>query len=418
DTKLAALHHLLVSVYADCKVLVFTQFADTVQYLEQQLLGLGVNRLAGVSGDTPDPTALAWRFSPVSNDRRDAVSPEDELRVLVATDVLSEGQNLQDCHVVVNFDLPWAIIRLIQRAGRVDRIGQKSEVINCHSFLPAEGVERIIRLRSRVRRRLKENREVVGTDEAFFEDDEAQGTILDLYNERAGILDGDDETEVDLSSFAYQIWKNAIEADPSLQKTIPALPSVVFSTKPHEPREAEPEGVLAFIRTAQDNDALAWIDRVGRSVTESQYAILKAAACAAETPALARHEKHHDWVRDAVKLIATEERSTGGQLGRPSGARFRTYERLKRFSEEMKEQRPLFDSATLRRAIDQIYRYPMRQSAIDTLNRQLRGGVGDDQLAEIVIALYEADHLCVVEKEEQGQEPQIICSLGLKQPQE
>ncbi len=417
DTKLAALHHLLVSVYPNAKVLVFTQFADTVHYLERQLTDLGVIRLAGASGDTSDPTALAWRFSPVSNERRAAVSPEDELRVLVATDVLSEGQNLQDCHVVVNFDLPWAIIRLIQRAGRVDRIGQKSEVINCHSFLPADGVERIIRLRSRVKHRLKENREVVGTDEAFFEDDEAVGTILDLYNERAGILDGEDETEVDLSSFAYQIWKNAIEADPSLQKTIPALPSVVFSTKPHQPTGTEPEGVLAFIRTAQDNDALAWVDYNRRSVTESQYAILRAAACGVETSALPRHEKHHDLVREAVKVIATEERSTGGQLGRPSGARFRTYERLKRFSEELKEKRPLFDSATLRRAIDQVYRYPLRQSATDTLNRQLRSGIADDQLAEIVIALYEADHLCVVEKEEQGQEPQIICSLGLSQPE-
>ena len=93
------------------------------------------------------------------------------MRVVVATDVLSEGQNLQDCAIVVNYDLPWAIIRLIQRAGRVDRIGQKSDTILCYSFLPADGVERIIRLRSRVRQRLQENAEVVGTDEAFFDDE-------------------------------------------------------------------------------------------------------------------------------------------------------------------------------------------------------------------------------------------------------
>ena len=77
---------------------------------------------------------------------------------MVATDVLSEGQNLQDSHVVVNYDLPWAIIRLIQRVGRVDRIGQMAEEILCHSFLPAEGVERIIDLRGRVRERLREKR--------------------------------------------------------------------------------------------------------------------------------------------------------------------------------------------------------------------------------------------------------------------
>ena len=63
--------------------------------------------------------------------------------MLVATDVLSEGQNLQDAAIVVNYDLPWALIRLVQRAGRVDRIGQKADEILCYSFLPAEGVEKL-----------------------------------------------------------------------------------------------------------------------------------------------------------------------------------------------------------------------------------------------------------------------------------
>jgi hypothetical protein len=100
----------------------------------------------------------------------------------------------------------------------VDRIGQKAENILCYSFLPAEGVERIIRLRARVRRRLQENAEVVGTDEAFFEDDRNDNAVLNLYHEKAGILDGDADTEVDLASYAYQIWKNAITADPPAYK--------------------------------------------------------------------------------------------------------------------------------------------------------------------------------------------------------
>src|SRR5205085_8537339 len=184
-----------------------------------------------------------------SNEKRAHVKPEEELRVLVATDVLSEGQNLQDAHVVVNYDLPWAIIRLIQRAGRVDRIGQKADRILCYSFLPAEGVERIIRLRSRVKQRLTENAEVVGTDEAFFEDDGGSRTILDLYHERAGILDGDADGEVDLASYAYQIWKNATTDDPALANGIPAMPNVVYGTKPHAPTPAEPSGVLVYLRT-------------------------------------------------------------------------------------------------------------------------------------------------------------------------
>ena len=205
DEKLKALSTLLYEKHAGQKILVFSQFADTVRYLEEQLTTQHTEVLAGVTGECENPTAIAWRFSPESNDKRERVSRAEELRILVATDILSEGQNLQDCAIVVNYDLPWAIIRLVQRVGRIDRIGQKSENILCYTFLPAEGIERILRLRARVRQRLQENAEVVGTDEAFFEDDRDDQAILDLYNEKAGILDGDADSEVDLASYAYQI---------------------------------------------------------------------------------------------------------------------------------------------------------------------------------------------------------------------
>ena len=410
DAKLGALHQMLTGEHPNQKVLVFTQFADTVRYLESQLSVRGLTRIAAVTGDSDDPTRLAWRFSPKSNEKEDRISPEEELRVLIATDVLSEGQNLQDCAIVVNYDLPWAIIRLIQRAGRVDRIGQQAHDILCYSFLPADGIERLIRLRARVRTRLHKNAEAVGTDEAFFEDED-QRAILDLYNERAGILDGDDETEVDLSSYAYQIWKNATTADPSLRKKIEDMPSVVYSSKSYEPKPERPEGVLVYMRTTQGHDALAWMDRDGGSVTESQFEILRASQCPPAVPALPRHETHHKLVRNAAEHIANEEKTVGGQLGRPSGARFRAYERLKNYADSVKDT--LFDTEPLRRAINDIYRYPLRQAAVDTLNRQLRSGVSDGALAELVIALRDEDRLSVIHEEDEHQEPRIICSLGL-----
>ena len=411
DAKLDALHTLLTEAFPDRKVLVFSQFADTVFYLEAQLKRRGVQALAGVTGNSADPTQLAWRFSPHSNQRPGQGQPEHEFRILVATDVLSEGQNLQDCHVVVNYDLPWAIIRIIQRAGRVDRIGQKAEEILCHSFLPADGVERIINLRNRVRTRLRENAEVVGADEAFFEDESDSQTIVNLYNERAGILDGDPDGEVDLASHAYQIWKNAISAEPRLEKAVSDLPDVVFSSRQHTPIAQRPEGVLVFMRTADGNDALAYVDRQGRSITESQLEILSAAECRSDIPAQPHHESHHQLVVEGVRHVVREEKRVGGQLGRPSGARFRTYTRLKAYADAIKGQ--LFDVEGLHRAIDDIYRYPLRQSAVDTLNRQLRSGVDDAQLAEIVMSMREEDRLCLADDEAEVREPQIICSLGL-----
>jgi hypothetical protein len=413
DSKLQALLKLVTKKHPREKVIVFTQFADTVRYLGSQFRANGVRKVAAVTGNSSDPTAQAWRFSPISNNKQNVVKPDDELRVLIATDVLSEGQNLQDAAIIVNYDLPWAIIRLVQRAGRVDRIGQKSENILCYSFLPADGVERLIRLRSRVRQRLRENQEVVGTDEAFFEDDQNDAAVFHFYHEKAGILDGDAETEVDLASYAYQIWKNAIDKDPSLQKTIPDLPPVVFSTRSYEPTLGKPPGVLAYVRTHEGNDALAWIDHGGNAVTESQFEILKAAECSPDTPGLGREANHHQLVEKAVKLIVAEEKAVGGQLGRPSGARFKTYERLKSYAESVKGS--LFDTPELAKAIEEIYRYPLRQTAIDTLNRQLRSGISNERLAELVIALHDEDRLCQHTDHDDIQEPVLICSMGLKE---
>ncbi|MGA3179722.1 MAG: helicase-related protein [Verrucomicrobiota bacterium] len=426
DHKLAELHKLVTKKHPGQKVLIFSQFADTVAYLAAQLQTSGLRQMAGVTGDIEDPSLYARRFSPESNRAQDKgasnyVPAAEELRVLVATDVLSEGQNLQDAAIVVNFDLPWAIIRLIQRAGRVDRIGQKSEEILCYSFVPAEGVERLIRLRSRVRQRLSENAEVIGTDETFFEDEKHDTVIRDLFTEKSGILDDPADDEVDLASLAYQIWKNACDTDPSLKKTIPDLPGVIFSTKalsaiPAKPAEAAgpkpTSGVMVYVQTADGNDALAWVDEEGRTVTESQYEILRAAACEPSTPTLLRLANHHPLVQKAISGIQTEQITTGGQLGKPSSARRRVYERLKDYASRVKDS--LFDIKPLHQAIDEIYEFPLTEASRDLLNRELRTGVSDEKLVALVLSLHEEDRLCIPKEDVEAREPKIICSLGIR----
>ena len=411
DAKLNRLHELLTKTHPDNKVLVFTQFADTAHYLGAQLKARGVTRLEAATGDSADPTELAIRFSPVSNEEATIKGSDKELRVLIATDVLSEGQNLQDCAVVVNFDLPWAIIGLIQRAGRLDRIGQESPEILCYSFLPATGVETIIGLRARVRRRLKENAEVVGTDEAFFEDEDA-AAVYDIYNEKVNALDGDDAADVDLSSYAYQIWKNAITANPALERTIQSLPDVVYATKGILPGVDEPEGVLVYLETSTGDDALARVDRSGKIVSESQYDILKAAECTPQTPSLPRTEDHHELVQVVATTLVRESPVVGGQLGNPRGARFKVYERMKTYLES---SMLVSDSDLLKRALAEVYSYPLRPSAVDTLNRQMNSGASDVDLAQVVIELYQSDSLAIVEPHQDAthSQPQIICSLGL-----
>ncbi|WP_207792419.1 helicase-related protein [Polymorphobacter multimanifer] len=419
DTKLRALIDLVRVDHPNDKILIFTQFADTARYLDAALKKAGVTAMSAVTGQSQSPTRLAWRFSPKSNKKETIADAEGELRILIATDVLSEGQNLQDCATIVNFDLPWAIIRLIQRAGRVDRIGQQADTINCYSFLPAEGVERIIRLRARVRARLKENQEVVGSDEAFFEDDDQANPIQDLYSEKSGVLDGEDDGEVDLASYAFQIWQSAIKDNPKLQKAVEDMPDVVFATKATPPVPDAQEGALVYIRTPDDNDALAWMGRDGDILTQSPLAILRAAECSPDEPALERTDFHHDIVRSGVEHLMQEERTTHGALGRPSGARFKTYDRLKRWLAEQGNERSLFVTdhfvRDVEKAMGDIYEFPLFQSTIDALNRQLKTGISDTKLAEMVIAFREDGRLCMKQDKDEAQnDMRIICSMGLK----
>lgn len=410
DKQLNALYDLLTNKHGTEKVLVFTQFADTAYYLTEELKKRGIKQIESVTGSDKNPTGLAQRFSPHSNQKDDVIKSGQELRVLITTDVLSEGQNLQDAHIVLNYDLPWAIIRLIQRAGRVDRIGQKAEKIICYSFLPEDGIEAIINLRRRLTQRIEENANVVGSDETFFDGDPIN--LTDLYNEKSGILDGeDDDTEVDLASLAYQIWKNATDANPELNKIIPDLPNVIYATK-HNEDAPEKEGVIVYTRTSEENDVLAWMNNKGEIITQSQHTILKAAQCTPDTEPKYKLENHHELVKKGIDFIRDEEKNTGGSLGKKTGVKYRVYMRLDRYCKEY--DGTLFVNEQLKKAVDDIYKYPLKEFARETLNRQLKSGISDEQLGSLVISLREEDKLAIVNEDEQpNREPQIICSMGL-----
>jgi superfamily II DNA or RNA helicase len=423
DAKLDALYDLLVNQHPADKALVFTQFADTALYLREQLEARGVDALAVAISGGEDPYTLARRFSPRSNN---GLPPnQTELRVLIATDVLSEGQNLQDAHIVVNYDLPWAIIRLIQRAGRVDRIGQTSDTILVYSFFPADGVESIIGLRERLVQRLQANREILGTDEVFFDEEvDATGAshfqrLRDLYTEKAGALDDDSADEdIDLSSLALQVWNSASEAD---QKAARDLPNVVYATRTLSPVGAQGgaslHSVITYLRFPDGTDTLVQVDARGNLVSQSLSAVFRTAACAPDTPPLPRAQNHHELVARCAEIIRQEQATLGGQLGALRSLRRKLYERLQHYREQLKKQPNLFAATqlpTLERVIDLLYRYPLKSAAEDALRRQLKLGIDDESLLEMLARMADDDRLCAVTAptDETPPEPQIVCSMG------
>ncbi len=150
------------------KVLIFTAFADTARYLYDQLtphfhgqLGLHTALIVG-DGDnrttlgTADFDDILTNFSPLS--KRRAAQPrfpqEEEIDVLIATDCISEGQNLQDCDYLVNYDIHWNPVRIIQRFGRIDRIGSRNEAVQLVNFWPTEDLDRYLKVKHRVEARM------------------------------------------------------------------------------------------------------------------------------------------------------------------------------------------------------------------------------------------------------------------------
>ena len=409
DQKLDELEDLINKTHKGEKVIVFTQYSDTANYVYHQLKKRGLTQIDKATGNSQNPTAIVDRFSPISN--KAEVSKENELRVLIATDVLSEGQNLQDAHVIVNYDLPWAIIRLIQRAGRVDRIDQSSEQIYCYSFFPADKVEEIIRLRRRLNDRINENAHIVGSDEVFFEGNEQN--LRDMYNEKSGSLDEDeDDAEVDLGSQAWQIWKNATDANPKLKQIIPELSNIVYSTKAAS--NSLEDGVITYARTYNDFDVLSWYNSKGEMVSQSQKRILQAMACTIDEPRLEPQDNHLELVDKAVTSIRTENTNVGGILGSRFSTKRRIYELLNHYYDQPDDIFNQDKKGFLKFAIDQIYNYPLLENSKFILGRMLRNSSQDD-IVDTVVEMYKNGNLCRVDEDKtKHKDPVIICSMGLK----
>mgnify|MGYP000976444378 CR=1 FL=1 len=152
DQKLNELEKLLSNTHKDEKIIIFTQYSDTATYIYKQLEKRGIKNIEKVTGATKNSTSIVERFSPISN--KADIEKENELRILIATDVLSEGQNLQDCDYLINYDIHWNPVRIIQRFGRIDRIGSQNEVIQLVNFWPNMELDEYIHLESRVSGRM------------------------------------------------------------------------------------------------------------------------------------------------------------------------------------------------------------------------------------------------------------------------
>lgn len=236
------------------KVIIFTAFADTAGYLYDNVskyikseFGLDTAMISGtVDGRTTaklnrtDLNTVLTCFSPISKDKKLLMADNPaEIDILIATDCISEGQNLQDCDYLINYDIHWNPVRIIQRFGRIDRIGSRNERIQLVNFWPDISLDEYINLKSKVETRMKiVNMTATGNDNIIAEDEKTdleyrkqqlehlQHEVVDMEDMSSGIsiMDlGLNEFRLDLLDY--------IKSNPDLDKTPYGLHAVVQSSK-------------------------------------------------------------------------------------------------------------------------------------------------------------------------------------------
>lgn len=218
------------------KRLIFTQYADTARYLYDQINPGGRDEETEVifSGDK-SKFRIVGRFSPNSNPEYKWGPNDVELDTVIATDVLSEGLNLQDCDKIINYDLHWNPVRLIQRFGRIDRIGTEHDVVFGFNFLPETGIERNLNLQQKLARRIAEIHETIGEDAAILDPTEKlnEEAMYAIYETKGGNLSlfEDEEELVDLNE-AEEILRQLRKDNQAEYERIAALRDGIRTGKP------------------------------------------------------------------------------------------------------------------------------------------------------------------------------------------
>jgi superfamily II DNA or RNA helicase len=188
------------------KRLIFTEYADTARYLYENLNPNDQrDDIDVIYSSEKSKARVVGRFSPLSNPEYVALAGEAELNTVVATDVLAEGLNLQDCDKVINYDLHWNPVRLIQRFGRIDRIGSEYDVVYAFNFLPETGIDRALGgLKQVLHNRIQEIHDTIGEDSAILDateriNEEAMYAIYEKNSAQLSFFEDAGEDIVDLN---------------------------------------------------------------------------------------------------------------------------------------------------------------------------------------------------------------------------
>ena len=299
DAKLARLKGLLANELKGKKVLLFTYYKDTARYLYRELgqdkakkwresIGNPYIRRMDSGEPTKERHRLIQAFSPVSNGKPEIAGSENEVDVMISTDVLSEGQNLQDCGILLNYDLHWNPTRMVQRAGRIDRIGSNHETIFIHNLFPDAGLELLLGLVESLSKKISQ------IDATGFLDASVLGETVHPQNfntlrrikEEDGSVIQEQEEFIELASSELMLQQLKTLLAGGLKEKLENLPDGIHSGIHHSGYRG-----LFFYFTAPDGENpelrqhfWRYYDIPTQKITDNRYTISSLIACSPDTP--------------------------------------------------------------------------------------------------------------------------------------
>ncbi len=276
DLKLAKLREVIAQKCAEPinagnkKVIVFTAFADTAAYLYRELhswaqhgLGLHSALVTGASGIKTtlktvrlDLGSILTAFSPRSKERGAEFAEEGQIDLLIATDCISEGQNLQDCDYLINYDIHWNPVRIIQRFGRIDRIGSTNASIQLVNYWPDISLDEYINLKERVESRMMiadvtatgdDNVLSAQANDVSYRKEQLrrlQEEVIELEDLKTGVS----ITDMGLNDFRMDLL-NYVKANGELNN----MPSGMHAVVPANPETGLYPGVIFTLRNVNPN---------------------------------------------------------------------------------------------------------------------------------------------------------------------
>jgi superfamily II DNA or RNA helicase len=399
---------------AEGKCLIFTQYADTARYLYENLNPTGDPRLEVIYSQEKSKAQIVGRFAPRANPEQRPKGDVPEIDLLIATDVLSEGLNLQDCDRVINYDLHWNPVRLIQRFGRIDRIGSVHDEIHGFNFLPETELERNLGLQEKLHRRIQEIHDTIGEDAAILDPSEQlnEEAFYSIYREESvdRFEEGDEEALVDLNE-AEEILRQLKEDDPGTFERIAALRDGVRCG-----RLVAQEGAIVLCRAGRYRQ-LYLVNEAGEVLSRDVPTVLGLLKCAPDTPAAPLPAGHNERAMAIRRQFAAEVQARQAEqahtVARSQGQRYLVRE-LRLLLSEIEDS----DRQAQIHALEAAFRAPVSEAVRRRLNALRRKRVTGDELLTVLERLYHRHNLREATARRTSrpaidETPLIVCSEGL-----